>query len=246
MGTKADPGRDHIRVDGTLVRPAGRKIYLLLNKPRGVISSVTDPLGRVTVTDLVKSKGRIFHVGRLDYNSEGLIILTNDGELARIMSRAGGVFPKVYHVKVRSVPDDVDLNRLRAGIRLPDGTRLTGAQIELIRRGRNTWFEVILVQGKNQQIRRMFAAIGHPVAKLQRRRIGFLTDRGLPVGSYRCLTPEEVTQIFRLSHEAMSANRQDSSGKILGDKAASEACKRDLRKPQRHGLIGGMVVHRHY
>jgi 23S rRNA pseudouridine2605 synthase len=226
MGTKADPGRDHIRVDGRLIHAAGRKVYLLMNKPRGVISSVTDPRGRVTVTDLVKAKGRIFHVGRLDYNSEGLIILTNDGELARIMSAAGGVFPKVYHVKVRSVPGDADLNRLRAGIQLPDGAFLKGARIELIRSSRNCWFEVTLTQGKNQQLRRMFAAIGHPVVRLQRKRIGFLTDRGLPVGSYRSLSPEEIAHIFRLSREATPANRQDASGKIYGDKAASDLWKR--------------------
>jgi 16S rRNA U516 pseudouridylate synthase RsuA-like enzyme len=102
---------------------------------------------------------------------------------------------------------------------VPDGALLKGARIELIRRGRNCWFEVTLTQGKNQQIRRMFAAIGHPVVKLQRKRIGFLTDRGLPVGAYRSLTPEEIAQIFRLSREATLAHRQDASGKMFGDRA---------------------------
>ncbi|MFH1573666.1 MAG: pseudouridine synthase, partial [Acidobacteriota bacterium] len=177
LGTRADPERDHIKVDGRLLRrPSRKKVYWLLNKPRGVISTVSDPQGRVTVRDLIRCRERIYPVGRLDYNSEGLIILTNDGDLAKLISAAGSTFPKVYHVKVRSVPDPGDLDRLRAGLRLPDGTTFAGARIRVLRQGLHAWLEVTLTQGKNREIRKMFSAIGHPVAKLKRKRIGFLTD----------------------------------------------------------------------
>lgn len=199
LGVKADPERDHIKVDGRRIRPPGPKIYLLLNKPRGVISAVSDPHGRTTVRDLVRAGGRIFHVGRLDCQSEGLILLTNDGELARIVGDGGERFPRVYHVKVRGVPDGHDLERVRAGVRLADGTQAAAARLKLLRSGANSWLEVTLTEGKNREIRKMFEAVGHPVVKLRRKRIGFLTDRGLAPGSYRPLSPEEVAEIYRLS-----------------------------------------------
>lgn len=199
MGVKADPERDHIKIDGRRIRPPGPKIYLLLNKPKGVIAAVSDPRGRTTVRDLVKAKGRIFHVGRLDCQSEGLLLLTNDGELARIVGDGGERFPRVYHVKVRGVPDEHDLERVRAGVRLPDGAQVAAARLKLLRSGANSWLEVTLTEGKNREIRRMFEAVGHPVVKLRRKRIGFLTDRGLAPGSYRPLSPEEVAEIYRVS-----------------------------------------------
>ncbi len=199
MGVKADPERDHIKIDGRRIRPAARKVYLLLKKPKGVLSAMSDPRGRTTLRDLVKTGGRIFHVGRLDYWSEGLILLTNDGELARIVGSAGDRFPRVYQVKVRGVPDENDLRRLHSGTRLADGTVLAAARLKLLRSGTNSWFEVTLTEGKNRQIRRMFDAVGHPVVKLRRTRIGFLTDRGLAPGCCRALTPEEVARIHRLS-----------------------------------------------
>ncbi len=196
LGTKADPGRDHIRVDGKLITTFPDKIYVLLNKPRQVISTVSDPEGRLKVTDLVDVRQPLYPVGRLDYNSEGIILLTNDGEFARIMSSAGHLFPKVYHVKVRSAPDEATLQRLRGGIRLRDGTRLAECRITTTREGNNSWFEVTLSQGKNRQIREMFEQTGHPVMKLKRRRIGFLSDKGLPVGHYRFLSEREVARVF--------------------------------------------------
>ena len=195
-GTKADPENDSIRVDGRRIRSdATKKIYLLLNKPKQVMSTVHDPEGRVKVTDLVPAHKHIFPVGRLDYNTEGLILLTNDGDFAKIVSSAGKRFPKVYHVKVRSNPDTLTLARLRDGLRL-DGVQLAPCKIEPIKKGTNCWYEVTLIQGKNRQIRDMFEAVGHPVQKLRRVRIGFLTDRDLPVGKYRALKPEEVRKIF--------------------------------------------------
>ena len=195
-GTKADPDNDSIRVDGRRIRSgAGKKVYLLLNKPRNVMSTVSDPQGRVRVTDLVPAYRRIFPVGRLDYNTEGLILLTNDGDFARIVSSAGKRFPKVYHVKVKANPDARALAMLREGLQL-DGGKLAPCKIEPIKESTNSWYEVTLIQGKNRQIREMFEAAGHPVRKLRRVRIGFLTNRDLPVGKYRALKPEEIARVL--------------------------------------------------
>lgn len=196
-GTRADPTWDHIRVDGRRLGAAREKIYILLNKPRRVVSTVSDPEGRVKVTDLVRGTERIYPVGRLDYNTEGLLLLTNDGEFARIVGRPGHELPKVYHVKVRSAPEPRALDRLRAGYRLREGTKLQAVRIVPLKEGNNTWLEVTLHEGRNQQIRKMFDEIGHPVMKLRRTRIGFLTAAGLPVGCYRHLTQREVSRILR-------------------------------------------------
>jgi len=199
LGAKADPERDHIKLDGKSVRESRHKIYVLLNKPRQVISSVSDPQGRRKVTDLVDIKHKIYPAGRLDYNTEGLILLTNDGEFSKIVSSAGSNLPKVYLVKVRSIPDKSSLAQLRKGIRLKDGVRLARCRIAVLKEEVNSWYEVTLTQGKNRQIRKMFESIGHPVLKLRRIKIGFLTDRGLALGKYRFLTPNEVERILRLS-----------------------------------------------
>jgi 23S rRNA pseudouridine2605 synthase len=198
LGTKADASRDHIKVDGKRIRPPARKVYVLLNKPKGVICTRADPQGRTKVTDLVKVKERLYPVGRLDYNTEGLILLTNDGEFAKIVASAGEAFAKVYHVKVRGIPDESVLSRLRTGYRLPDGTQLAPSGIRVLGGARHAWLEVTLTQGKNQQIRRMFEAEDHLVIKLRRTRIGFLTDEGLPVGYSRFLTPREVSRALHL------------------------------------------------
>jgi 23S rRNA pseudouridine2605 synthase len=198
LGAKADPDRDHIKVDGKLIRRPPAKIYILLNKPRRIISSVSDPQERTKVTDLVDVKTRVYPVGRLDYNTEGLILLTNDGEFSRIVSAGGEHLPKVYEVKVRSKPDESRLARLREGMRLQSGVKLARCKIVPIKEGINSWYEVTLTQGKNRQVREMFEAIGHPVVKLRRIRIGFFTDHGLAVGQYRHLTSREIERVLRL------------------------------------------------
>jgi 23S rRNA pseudouridine2605 synthase len=198
LGTKADPARDHIKVDGKPIRRFPERVYILLNKPRQVISTVSDPQGRVKVTDLVHSKSRLYPVGRLDYSSEGLILLTNDGEFSKIVISAGEHMPKLYQVKVRSTPDEATLNLLRAGLRLKSGITLEKCRIIPLKEGNNSWFEVTLTQGKNRQIRDMFEEAGFPVLKLKRRRIGFLTDDRLPLGHYRHLSAAEVQRILQI------------------------------------------------
>ncbi len=198
IGERADPETDYIKVRGKLINPILKKkkyIYYLLNKPVGYLCTVKDPSHRPTVMDLVKSRERIYPVGRLDMMSSGLVILTNDGELANLLTKAGK-HPKKYLVKVKGNPTEKQLKRLRQGILL-DGEKLAPCEINVrkIKPESYTWLEVILYQGKNRQIRRMFDAIFHPVLKLKRIAIGPISDRGLPVGHYRELTEKEVMEL---------------------------------------------------
>lgn len=196
LGTRADPEEDSIKVDGKRIRAAQRKLYFLLNKPRQVICSVSDPQGRTKVTDLIRAKGKVYPVGRLDYNTEGLILLTNDGDFSRRVSQAGRQMPKVYQVKVRSKPEEREIEKLRKGIRLGSGIQLAPCRIIPLGGERNGWYEVTLTEGRNRQIREMFESVRNPVVKLRRIKIGFFTDRGLPVGKFRTLTPSEVARVF--------------------------------------------------
>ncbi len=202
LGTKADPAKDHIKVNGKLINPqlkAREKTYILLNKPRGYLSSLSDLEGRPLVLDLLPpSLGRLHPVGRLDFNTEGLLILTNDGDLTNFVTAARNRVEKVYEVKVKGVPPEAALQRLRRGVTLEDGTHTAPAKInKLAETETNAWFEVLLHQGRNQQVRRMFELVGHSVIKLRRVRIGFLTDEGLKPGYYRMLTPSEVTRLMK-------------------------------------------------
>lgn len=202
LGTKADPQADHIKVRGKLINPALDKRslnYVLLNKPKGCLSSVSDPENRPTVLEyLPASLGRIYPVGRLDFNTEGLLLLTNDGEFTNFITSARNKVPKIYEAKVKGVPSEQAIDRLRRGVTLEDGTRTAPAKIKRVYETEtNTWFEIILHEGKNQQIRRMFDLIGHSVIKLRRSQIGPLRDDALRPGAWRKLSPEEVTAITR-------------------------------------------------
>lgn len=202
LGTKADPDRDHIKVNGKLINPqlkARDKVYVLLNKPRGYLSSVSDPEGRPLVTELLPPNlGRLHPVGRLDFNTEGLLLLTNDGDLTNYVTAARNRVEKVYEVKVKGVPAEGAIQRLRRGITLEDGTRTAPAKIKnLAETQTNAWYEVLLHQGRNQQVRRMFELIGHSVLKLRRVRIGFLTDENLKPGHWRFLSPAEAKRLMK-------------------------------------------------
>ncbi len=202
LGTKADPARDHIKVRGRLINPlleSREKIYVLLNKPRGYLTSLADPENRPLVKELVPSTlGRLHPIGRLDFNTEGLLILTNDGELTNFITSARNKVPKVYEVKVKGIPPENAIERLRHGITLDDDVRTAPAEIKRVDETEsNAWFEVILHEGRNQQIRRMFDAIGHSVVKLRRVRIGHLADEHIAPKQWRFLTEAEVARFFR-------------------------------------------------
>ncbi len=205
LGTKADPDNDHIKVRGKLINTAlqkREKIYVLLNKPRGYLSSVSDPEGRPTVLELLPaSHGRLYPVGRLDFNTEGLLLLTNDGDFTNFITSARNKVEKVYEAKVKGVPEEQAVERLRRGVVLDDGTRTSPAKIRRLGETEsNAWFEILLHEGKNQQIRRMFELIGHSVLKLRRSRIGFLRDDELKPGKWRRLAEDEVKLLTR-SHQ---------------------------------------------
>ena len=198
LGTKANPETDHIKVRGKLINKdiAGReKVYILLNKPKGYLSSAADPEGRKLVTDLVKGFGRLHPIGRLDFNTEGLLILTNDGAFTNAVASSKKI-PKVYLVKVKGIPTPVAIRKLARGVTLEDGYKTAPAEINTLKpTDKNGWYEVILYEGHNQQIRKMFDAIGHSVVKLKRVRIGDVADEYLQVGRYRKLTEKEVRSL---------------------------------------------------
>jgi pseudouridine synthase len=202
LGTKADPDKDHIKVNGKLINlqlKSREKVYVLLNKPKGYLSSVSDPDGRPLVTEFFPpSLGKLYPVGRLDFNTEGLLLLTNDGDFTNYVTAARNRVEKVYEVKVKGVPTDGGIQRLRRGITLEDGTRTAPAKIEKLHETQtNAWYEVLLHQGRNQQVRRMFELVGHTVLKLRRVRIGFLTDEKLKPGHWRFLAPAEVARMMK-------------------------------------------------
>jgi 23S rRNA pseudouridine2605 synthase len=201
LGTKADPAKDHIKVDGKLITHAEPHRYILINKPKEVMTTVADPQGRKTVIQLVRGvRERIYPVGRLDYHSEGLVLLTNDGDLAFKVSHPKHGSVKTYHVKVRGVPDERIVDKLQRGITI-DGKRTLPCEISQMKRTAkgedegNSWYEVKLREGRTQQIRKMFQAVGHPVAKLRRVAIGPIADPALTPGDWRELTKREVKML---------------------------------------------------
>src|ERR1035438_503189 len=199
LGSKADPEQDHIRVDGKLVHAPERFSYIVLNKPKGYVTTVSDPEHRPTVMDLVRSvKGRVYPVGRLDWASEGLLLLTNDGTLANALMKAASHVAKTYVVKVAGVPDELKLDKLRGGISIAEKggrrVRTAPAQIKLIREGDNPWLEVTIIEGRNHQVRKMFEEVGHHVEKIRRVQYGPLA-LDVPPGDWRNLTLLEVAKL---------------------------------------------------
>jgi 23S rRNA pseudouridine2605 synthase len=199
LGTKADPEQDHIRVDGKLLRGPERYSYIVLNKPKGYVTTVSDPEKRPTVMDLVRSvRGRVYPVGRLDWASEGLLLLTNDGELANALMKASSNVPKTYVVKVAGQPEEAKLEKLRRGVSIAEKggrrVRTAPAKIKLIREGDNPWLEVTIVEGRNRQVRKMFEEVGHHVEKIRRVQYGPLS-LDVPPGEFRSLSLEEVAKL---------------------------------------------------
>lgn len=188
-----DPEKDCIKLDNKIIKRKQKKIYILLFKPKGYVTTLKDEKGRPTVGDLLKDiKFRVFPVGRLDYNTEGLLILTNDGDISQKMSHPRYGLPKTYMVKVSGILNEKALKRLKGGVKLADGKTLP-AELKIIKTLKNScWLEITIREGKRRQIRRMFEMIGHPVRKLKRTKIGFLNLEGLLPGEYRYLSSSEI------------------------------------------------------
>jgi 23S rRNA pseudouridine2605 synthase len=225
LGSKADPQLDHIRVDGKLLHGPERPIYLMLNKPKGYITAASDPQGRPTVLDLVRAGARVYPVGRLDYASEGLLLLTNDGALAAKLMHASSHVPKTYQVKVSGRPTPENLQKLRAGVVLPpdpkhpraprkESRKTAPAGIRLLRDAPNPWYEVTLIEGQNRQIRRMFETVGHHVEKIKRVRYGPL-ELDLESGASRPLSPRELARL---------------RAAVAGKRGGPEARRRDTKE----------------
>ncbi|MGC2637372.1 MAG: pseudouridine synthase, partial [Acidobacteriaceae bacterium] len=226
LGTKADPARDHIRVDGKLLHGPERPRYYVVNKPKGYVTTASDPEGRPTVMDLIQSGPRVFPVGRLDFSSEGLLLMTNDGALANALTRAAARVEKTYLVKVSGKPSESALNQLRHGVMIERGSQIQAqglarnasaaarrpepkaarhnegrvmtapARIRLLRDAENPWYEMILIEGRNREIRKMFEEIGHHVEKIRRVGYGPLV-LDLEPGRSRELTEDEVAVLHR-------------------------------------------------
>jgi len=206
LGSKAEPGRDKILVDGKPLPRSQGHLVILLNKPTGVVSTVRDPQGRPTVLTLLEGvKQRVYPVGRLDYNSSGLLLLTNDGELTNFLTTHAAQVPRTYHVKLEGQPLPKDLARLEGGIVL-DARRTAPCKIRLISEREKPWYEITLTEGRYHQVRRMFERAGQRVVKLKRVRFAFLTDRGLSPGKFRHLSAAEIDRLKRWKPEADRAS----------------------------------------
>jgi 23S rRNA pseudouridine2605 synthase len=254
LGSKADPERDHVKVNGKLLRFESPSIYLMLNKPAGVITTVSDPEGRPTVMNLVRHvKGRLYPIGRLDYHTEGLLLLTNDGALAHTLMHPSSGVTKRYHAKIKGVVDDDQIARLSRGVKLQDGMTAPCTINKLRLHEKNSWLEVILHEGRYRQVRRMFESIGRSVIKL--RRVGYagLPLGDLPLGQSRRLTPKEVESLRRAAGRSpgerpagasLSSGPAASSGRSADDRSGAQPPKWSRERPsertgQRAGQRGG-------
>jgi 23S rRNA pseudouridine2605 synthase len=202
IGTKADPDEDYIKVAGKLItgphKKGIRKVYMMFNKPKGVVTTLSDPEGRPTIKDFLKEvKERVFPVGRLDYDSEGLLLLTNDGDFANGIMHPSRAIPKTYLVKVKGLVEEDKLQKLRQGVTLEDGATMPAKARRIRRTENNSWVEITIYEGKNRQVRRMLEKVGHPVQKLTRLAIDGLKLGNLKAGGIRPLTLEELRTVKR-------------------------------------------------
>jgi 23S rRNA pseudouridine2605 synthase len=225
LGTRVDPARDHVKVDGRHLKPAPPETFVMLHKPEGYMSAMSDPEGRPTVADLLGGIGpRVFPVGRLDYDSEGLMLLTNHGQLAQALLHPRYHVAKTYRIKVKGVLSNEEIASLERGVMLDDGP--TGQAI--IKKGgkaeKNSWVEMTIFEGRKHQVKRMLETVGHPVLKLIRVRFGPLALGTLPVGEYRFLTDREANALRDLVRERQAkVAKQGDTKKGVGLKAAASA-----------------------
>lgn len=200
LGTTVDPQNDRILVDGHLLSLPHAHVYFMLHKPIGVVSTLRDPEGRPTVRDLLAGvRERVYPVGRLDYDSSGLLLLTNDGELTERLLHPRYQIPRTYHAKVKGTPAPETLQALRAGVQLDDGTVTAAAEVGILRiTYKKAWLSIALREGRNREVRRMCEAVGHRVEKLIRMRFGPLSLGNLEIGGYRPLTASEIYELKHL------------------------------------------------
>ena len=206
LGTKVDPGRDHVKVDGKHLSAPQPFVYLMLNKPKNVMSTLDDPGGRTTVKDYLRGVSvRVFPVGRLDFDSEGLMLLTNNGDLAQALLHPRYHVPKTYLIKVKGVLADEEIRQLEQGVRLEDGMT-SPAHVKKVRKVEaNSWLEITIREGRKHQVKRMLESVGHSVIKLMRVRMGPLSLGNLEPGEFRFLTDREANALRELVDERVAA-----------------------------------------
>ncbi|MGC8548164.1 MAG: pseudouridine synthase [Acidobacteriaceae bacterium] len=239
LGTRANPAEDHIRVDGKLLQGPERLRYFMLNKPKGYVTTSSDPQGRHTVMEFFHGRGRggerVYPVGRLDYASEGLLVMTNDGELANQLTRASSQVKKVYLVKISGRPPEESLDQIRNGIMIDKGRPGEGrvmtapVSLTLVRNAENPWFELTLIEGRNREIRKMFEEVGHHVEKIRRVGYGPLVLDVEP-GEVRELSGEEVEQ---LRHAAQRSKRSSPKSPAKSASRSRAAALPKARQPRR-------------
>jgi len=253
LGTKADLGSDDVRVDGVRVKAPQALVYLVLNKPRGVVTTRKDPEGRPTVMALVPQVAGLFPVGRLDVTTEGLILLTNDGAFAERVSHPRYEVPRVYHAKVHRVPDPETLERLKRGVRV-ESDFMAVDRARVIQAENNAWVELTLHEGKQHEVKRLLEAVGHPVSKLRRVAFGPVTTKGLEPGEFRSLTPAEIAGLRkgeggrapamrrvprRRKHPAAAPTRTEAPPRPAGSTRGAQGSKRTEAPPPPRGAARG-------
>lgn len=205
LGSRADPEKDHIKIDGKLLSVRSTRVCILLNKPKNTITSMSDPLGRTTILSLLKGiKGRVYPIGRLDYDTEGLLLLTNDGELANLLMHPRNEIPKTYRVKVKGVLEEGEIRKLKEGLVISGEKTAPATVRKLGKTEENSWIEMKIHEGKNRQIKRMLLKLKHPVLKLKRTGYAFLDLADLPTGGYRFLDGDEISRLRKLAAPRLS------------------------------------------
>ena len=240
LGYKVDPNKQEIYVDAQKLRIEQLQ-YFILNKPPGVVSTANDPSGRPRVIDLIDTRNRVYNVGRLDQSSEGLILVTNDGELANRLTHPRYGIEKKYHVQVDGQPKPGDLRKLKEGIYIAEG-RVRASNIRFLKKaGTNSWLEIILDEGRNREIRRMLAAIGHKVRVLKRVAIGPLKLGELPKGAHRPLTPQELRSLTKATQTTVKKKKTKRSFKKSSADASTGSTKKKSTK-RKTSYQGGKVA----
>jgi len=210
LGTKVDPERDHVKVDGKHLSTAQPFVYLMLNKPRNVMSTLDDPGGRTTVKDFLHGVSvRVFPVGRLDFDSEGLMLLTNNGQLAEALLHPRYHVPKTYLIKVKGVLTDEEIRQLERGVRLEDGMTSPAIVKKVKKAEQNSWLEITIREGRKHQVKRMLESVGHPVIRLMRVKMGPLSLGNVGPGEFRFLTDREANALRELVEQRVAAAQED-------------------------------------
>ncbi|MBS0168715.1 MAG: pseudouridine synthase [Nitrospira sp.] len=239
LGTKVDPDRDHVKVDGKHLRAAQPYVYVILNKPKNVMSTLDDPEGRPTVKDFLRGVSvRVFPVGRLDFDSEGLMLLTNHGDLAQALLHPRYHVPKTYLIKVKGVLNDAEIGTLERGVKLEEGFTAPAKVQKISRAESNSWLEVTIHEGRKHQVKRMLEAVGHVVIKLTRVRMGPLLLGDLAAGEYRFLTDREANRLRELVGDRIARSERpelDATGKPVRWTPPTEPAPPRPSKPERTG-----------